>query len=141
MSMRINLPMIITDRTKTDVLLGTEKGRYNYEDLNRVEQTVKYLSELTKELDAYREMTTKTDWQLPGRFDARLWPTKEQMARYLGNVAALCETVGVPCNLPVSMEHLTWEGANQIERALLAVHARIDAIMQTFQFSGELFAG
>lgn len=132
---------LITDRTKTDVFLGTERGSYNDHDLNRVEQTVKYLSELTKELDAYREMTTKTDWQLPGRFDARLWPTKGQMARYLGNVAALCEAVGVHCDLPASMEHLTWEGANNIEKALLAVHARIDAVMQTFQFSGELFAG
>jgi hypothetical protein len=139
--MRINLPMMITDRTKTDVLLGTEKGRYNYEDLNRVERMVQYLSELTRKLDACRELTTKTDWYFPDRFDARQWPTREQMVRYLDNVSSLCDAVGVVCQLPASMDKLTWEGANDIEKALVTAHERIAAVLQAFAFSGELFAG
>lgn len=132
---------LITDRTKTDALMGTDKGRYSARDLNRVERAVRYLLVLAPKVDAARDLETKTDWGLPGSFDPQTWPTVGQMERYLGNVACLCAAVGIEADLPASMDQLTWEGANQIEEALLAVYNRIDVILQSFQFSGEFFAG
>lgn len=131
---------LITDRTKADVLLGNEKGRYGIADLNRVEGAVAELLVLAKPLDINIEQV-KTDWNLPGTFSATEWPTVGQMRRYLGNVSRLCRAVEVMANLPASMEDLNWEGANQIERALLAVEARINHIIEVFRYSGEFFAG
>ncbi len=132
---------LVTDRTQTDVFLGTEKGRYGAADLNRVETAVAELAVLAKALDIHCKPAVKTDWDFPEIYSADRWPTKAQMARYLHNVNRLCEAVEVAADVPLSMEHLTWEGANQIEQALLTVSARIQTILQIFQYSGELFAG
>lgn len=132
---------LITDRTKSDVLLGTEKGVYGIADLNRVESAVAELLALAKALDVRCNLKVKTDWGLPGEFSAETWPAKGQMERYLSNVNRLCQAMELAADLPSSMDHLTWKGANQIEQALLLTYARIQNILQTFRFSGELFAG
>ncbi|MBR4290669.1 MAG: hypothetical protein IKT52_08530 [Oscillospiraceae bacterium] len=132
---------LIFDRTKTDVLLGTEKGSYGAADLNRVERAVAELAELAKAVGLTKQFGIKTDWGLPGVFDSSLWPTKEQMARYLNNVIDLCDAVELKAQLPSSMEHLTWEGANQIEQSLTLVYERIQRIVKIFRYSGEIFAG
>lgn len=131
----------VTDRTKSDVLLGTEKGLYGFSDLNRVESAVAELALLAKKLGVSKQFDVKTDWGMPGEFSAAQWPTKKQMARYLGNVRSLCESVELAANIPVSMEHLTWGGANQIEQALLLVYERIQNILKILRYSGEFFAG
>lgn len=107
---------LITDRTKSDVLLGTEKGRYTFSDLNRVESAV-------AELAPYfgLKLETKTDWGTPGVFSESQWPTESQMMRYKMNVAYLCHQLPSFPLLPTSMDNLNWEGANQIERALQMV--------------------
>lgn len=132
---------LITNRTEADVLLGNAKGTYGYADLNRVEQAVAELCSLATRLDIHQNLTTKTDWGLPGTFSADTWPTAEQMARYLGNVRALCDAISLQASLPETMEHLTFEGANEIENALLSVYHRVQGVLQTYQFSGEIFAG
>lgn len=132
---------LVTDRTRADVLLGTEKGQYGIADLNRVEGAVAELSALAKALDIHYEPEVKTDWDLPGVFSSDRWPTQEQMTRYLSNVAGLCNAVEIAADLPVTMEHLNWEGANRIEQALNLVYTRIETILQAFQYSGEFFAG
>lgn len=131
----------VTDRTKSDVLLGTEKGRYSVSDLNRVENAVAELAELAKKLGVNKQFDVKTDWDLPGEFLAAAWPTKKNMARFLNNVHSLCEAVELAAKLPTSMEHLTWDGANQIEEALSLVYERIQRILKIFRYSGEFFAG
>lgn len=132
---------LITDRTESDVLLKTEKGTYGYKDLNRVEDAVKSLQELAVQLDIPAVLITKTDWGLPGAFDAAAWPTQSQMRRYLQNVSDLCDAVAVNATLPKSMQGLTWMGANSIEEALSAVHIRIQGVLHAFKYSGECFAG
>ena len=132
---------LITDREKADVLLQTEKGRYGPEDLNRVERAVAELSNLAKALDVHYAPEVKTDWGLPGAFSASAWPTRQQMARYLENVAGLCAAVEVSANLPCTMENLSFQDANRIEEALEAVYLRIQRILQTFRYSGTFFAG
>lgn len=132
---------LITDRTEVDVLQKTQKGIYNYADLNRVESAVKELSNIAGLLDIRFAPEIKTDWGFPSQFSSDTWPTQTQMARYIGNVSKLCELVEIKANIPRSMDRLTWVGANQIENALRLVEARIQNIIQIFQYSGEIFAG
>ncbi len=132
---------LITDRTQADVLLGTEKGRYGVADLNRVEQAVAELYDIAKALDASGISRIKTDWAHGAAFSPDQWPTRSQMDRYLSNIVRLCDAAAVAAELPRSMEKLTWEGANQIEAALLAAYDRTLEMIQTFRFSGEIFAG
>ena len=132
---------LITDRTQADVLMKTEKGFYGPADLNRVEAAVAELFGIAKALDVPYEPVIKLDWGLSDVFSPEQWPTVGQMHRYLDNVFRLCQGVEIAAELPASMEQMTWEGANQIERALELVYARVQNILQIFQFSGEIFAG
>ncbi len=132
---------LITDRTAEDVRLGTEKGRYNAADLNRVEAAVGELLSIAKALDIPGQWNVKTDWDLPEAFTPYSWVTEEQMTRYLGNVERLCRAVELSAELPQTMTHLTYQGANQIEQALCLVEKRIFHILDTFRYSGEFFAG
>lgn len=132
----------LTDRTEADVLLGNEKGKYRYTDMNRVEEAVAYLCLLAPQLDLYPKLTTKTDWGAPGVFSVDRWPTDEQMKRYLQNVTALCDLFSIESgDVPQSPDYLNWEGANAIEEALQAVYLRVMGIINTFRYSGELYAG
>ena len=128
---------LIYDRTKEDVILGTPKGNYGWEDLNRVEKTVQFLAQELQRLDIHLNLQTKTDWALPGED----WPTSTQMQRYLGNVKSVLAALQLIKPLPQSMENLDYQGANQIEYALAAALRRMEAICRTFQFSGECIAG
>ena len=85
------------------------KGAYNYSDLNRVERAVEEISDLVG-----LNLITKTDW--------RMWdvPTVTQMARYINNVGAIKNRFGIDIVLPTSMNNLTFESANNIEKILLA---------------------
>jgi len=132
---------LITDRTEADVLLGNEKGRYTYQDLNRVEQAVTLLCALAARQNINPKLTTKINWGLPGAFSPDSWPTKSQMTRYLQNVRTLCAQLDIQATLPKSMARLTYVGANQIEKALQAAYEQMQGVLQTYQFSGELIAG
>lgn len=84
------------------------KGAYNYSDLNRVERAVKEISD-TRGLG----LTTKTDWAM--------WdiPRKSDMKRYLDNVKTIAFVIGSDIELPDSMDKLTYEMANNIEKVLV----------------------
>ena len=90
------------------------KGAYNYSDLNRVERAVAEISEL-----ANLGLATKTDWSM--------WdiPTSSDMERYLDNVETIKNHFGIGIELPESMNHLTVESANNIEKVLVAGYERI----------------
>ena len=130
----------ITDRTHSDVMLGNEKGQYTYQDLNRVELAVKELSALAKALDVQFDPVVKLDWQMLDTFSPESWPVESQMRRYLENVQVLCSAIIGAAELPVTMDNLTWEGANQIERALAQTEEQIQKILTIFRYSGELYA-
>ena len=131
----------ITDRTLDDILQRTEKGRYEYSDLNRVESAVQYLALVAQTIVSVEPLSTKTNWRQPTRFSEDTWVTQDQMDRYLRNVEILCESIGIDADLPDTMEGLTWQGANQIERALQLVQEYVSQNYQGFQYSGDLFAG
>lgn len=144
------------------------RGAYNASDLNRVGEAVgyvvAYLNGMQATLDAYREqydvaaaavynvtwdtitVTVKTDWTIDDI------PTQSQMAAYLANVDAASSAITISRSLPDSMSRLTYVGANEIERVLLAEHdaaqdfeaAVKDAIERTaatFVYCGQPFSG
>ena len=131
----------IINRTESDTLLGNEKGSYSYSDMNRVEAAVDKIAAEFSSLGIGMELTTKTDWGLPDDFSKESWPIASQLRRYLDNVAAIKNLFVVSVRLPQSMDKLTWEGANNIERVLQTAFVRIQGIKQNYHYSGEIFAG
>ena len=87
------------------------KGAYNYSDLNRVERAVSEISDL-----AGLGLVTQTDW---GMWDI---PTASDMTRYLGNIKTIKTRYNINIALPDSMNQLTYETANNIEKILLAAY-------------------
>lgn len=132
---------LITDRTESDALLKNEKGVYGYVDLNRVEAAVEEISALFPTLGLNLTLTTKTDWGMPGSFSIAGWPVSSQMQRYLGNVSAIKSAFGISMQLPSSMARLTWRGANNIEKLLEMAFTRATNTIESFFYSGEIFAG
>lgn len=88
------------------------KGAYNYSDLNRVELAVAELSDILG-----LGLVTKTNWTM--------WdiPTSSDMGRYLSNIKAIRDYYSIENEIPSSMNNLTYEGANNIEKILLAAYS------------------
>lgn len=130
-----------------EYLNQTLDGWYRYTDMNRVESTVRYLSDLLVNLPLDLEdyaagqgvawasifdlpwhpgdfygMVTKVNWK-PGDI-----PVKEEAVRYLQNVHILREKAFdyVTPTLPSSLNRLTYYGANAIEEALIRLYRLID---------------
>ena len=149
---------------------GEMNGAYDASDLNRVESAVAYLAELLvllpRELKEYAAskgvafdaffdvpydaaayvLDTKTDWAEPDN------PTPEQMARYIKNVKALRSALDyATSDLPGSMDNLTIDCANAIEKALKGLDVAISAFdaktkvnldntASVWIYSGEIYA-
>ena len=146
------------------------KGLYDPRDRNRVESAVEYLSRSFRELPLILEeyaseigsdwaqsdlpynpddfqLDTKTDWGPTDMFDMF------SRARYISNVRVLRDTFAPDMPLPDSLDGLTWQGANDIEAALMAVEAAYERIREEYMEiieneakslkirSGEVFAG
>lgn len=70
-------------------------------------------------------------------YDAYTWyeydlPTKDLMEIYLANVLGLYEVILSEPELPTTMEKLTYQGANQIEQALVTLNTAIKQIVAGF---------
>lgn len=151
---------LITDRTQADVdrvrylsrrvssgaataaeleeYAGAMKGSYNAEDLNRVGSAVEYVANRLREYGYAVSAQPKIDWR------AGEIPTAEQLETYRGNVAALRAVLPVGKNTPQtpnSMERLTFQAANDLERILLDIDRLITNITLAWYFAGEIYSG
>ena len=151
---------LITDRTSADVerwrqlhdkgfqkmsaaekaeWLGFMKGRYTSEDMNRVESAVKAVSEALTELGyKHPTLSTKTNWT------AQDCPTRDDMVRYFGNVAALREVIPVLRTTPAAptvANRLNYARANDLEQILVDVDRVAKNIPQAWFAAGEIFSG
>lgn len=90
------------------------KGAYNYSDLNRVERAVAEISDLAR-----LSLTTKTDWTM---WDV---PTESDMNRFLGNLNELRTRYGNQIQLPDTMNNLTYETANNIEKIINVAYEKV----------------
>ena len=151
---------LITDRTQQDVdrwrelhdkgfaqmsdaerseWLGYMKGRYNHEDMNRVERAVELLSErLTKIGYLPTPLVVKTDWT------AEDTPYRGDIERYFNNIAALRGSMPFPEATPIAPtigKRLNYIMANEIERILLDVDSFSKKTPDAWYRSGEIFSG
>lgn len=136
---------LIFDRTASDVQYAKNnpsaqewlKGCYNYIDLNRVEEWCKYLSDLLNSYGYGNLISVKTDWNVK---DIQ---TIEQMARYLNNIKILMETFVLKNDtpqLPESIDKLTFQKANDIEKILFDINELIEKMEAIFRYSGTFYS-
>lgn len=128
---------------------GGLRGAYNEIDFNRVENAVLFLSAVLKDLpQEIRDFAAELGVSWDGFFDVpyspdalnlkakNTWkagdiPAKNEKSRYLSNVVELRRTLDYETDmLPVSMDGLTIDGANAIEKALAFLHTEIDKFRQ-----------
>lgn len=129
---------MVTARTQADVDALNDRGTYNASDLNRVNTAMAYLDRWLSEAGY---ITGYANQDIAWAMDDI--PLQAQMADYLSNVGAIGGTfplANAPA-IPASMEFLTHEGANHIERVLVLTD-QIRARLKRSPFvSGEIFCG
>lgn len=132
----------LSEEEKGEWLAGM-KGSYNYTDMNRVSEAVQYIYDrmqaLPDELDAYRESQGVEDSPEfhvpydPSEIDVAPLPelTMEEIPTqlvilvYLANLINLSVVLPLPDdapNYPVTLDHMTYETANDIERLLYVIN-------------------
>ena len=146
---------LITDRTEADVTFVTElnakplsewtadeltawmgglKGAYNYTDLNRVSSAVQYVAnELSAAGYELPTLTIKTDWTMTDK------PTLTQLNAYLTSVANIRTVVAIIAPpTPTTMQLLTYDDANNIEKILVAVEDSVKDIIAGLIYADEM---
>lgn len=128
----------MTPAEKNDWLGVASRGAYNYTDMNRVERAVEILLGRLAEWNIYLPLVTKTDWkQSDGVTDIEL-------NRYLGNIKRLIFASGLGYSappLPSRMDYLTYEGANNIEKALIEIDHWLSLRKNQLVYLGEVYGG
>lgn len=129
----------LTADEKSEWLAGL-KGCYNYTDFQRVENAVKYLSDILNE-EGYTNTVVISD---VSTYTHEYIRDKEEIIQYLDNIATLQEVyynnleMGI---LPTIDSWLSYEGANIIERILLDIEQMIADMQAQWRYSDELYAG
>ena len=129
---------LVFDRTAADLAAGNPKGRYNAADLNRVGAAVAYLAGLLQAIGYDLTVSPRTDW---AETDI---PRRSEMNGYIGDLHALKAIPTLPTippEIPESMDRLTIDGANAIERYLYNLGVVEASICENYLYAGELFAG
>lgn len=137
---------LITDRTKADVINGTEKGSYTASDLNRVGAAMNYVADRLTSQGYAVSISPKTDWQ-----DGD-WVTPAAQAVYLGDLAELRKQFAMMESTPEvpprilatginTNDGLTHTWANDIEQILEDCDLLLTNAAQAWFYSGDLFSG
>lgn len=152
--------ILITDRTSQDVArwrelhdkgwaamddaertewLGQMKGRYNYEDVYRVGNIVRTLSERLHDMGYLNtQVTIKTDWTHGDTL------TRDDFCQYLRNIAILRDSMpvypGTP-SAPTINQQFDYNKANDLEQILFDVNQISRAIPQSWYYAGEINFG
>lgn len=129
---------LVTDRSAADVAAKNKKGTYNAADLNRVSEAVAYLRPIFED---YGYIVSDTDLKVWAENEL---PKSSEMASYLASVKDLDGHFvysGNMVRLPVSMARLNHEGANNIEKFLLEIHAAMERMAQAWCYSDEIYSG
>ena len=112
------------------------KGCYNISDLNRVEEAVKYISDLFNSLSYKNIVITKT-WK-QGDF----FTIDEELPRYLENIRILRDIINVsPNTQQVPDSDKPYNKANDIEKILYDLLSHIENMKKMFVYSGVARAG
>lgn len=114
---------LIFDRTVQDVQEMTQKAYIDYQDLNRVETAIKWVSHVLNQY-GYRNVThNKVNWQPD---DRRL---ESEMQRLQDNLAAIRAAYYTPPSTPLTPERITYTSiyqANAIEQIIYDIGSLIE---------------
>lgn len=147
------IPNLIFDRVEDDVLRVQElcirlnmgmaspeevqewlkgmKGKYGYQDFNRVGSAVDYLDGVLSEYGYLSgAITPTTKWRVDSI------PPASKIQEYLNNVINLRNSLQQKYPLPLNMENLDYTGANQIEETLTMLGEDIVHMEMVFPRSG-----
>lgn len=117
---------LIFDRTISDLQNLTDKAYISYEDLNRVERAVKWVSYVLNQY-GYRNVTqNKLNWQ-PG--DHR---TDAEMERLQKNITAIRNAFFTPRDTPITPAKITYTSiyqANAIEQIIFDIGTIVENMM------------
>lgn len=114
------------------------KGSYNAADLNRVETAVEYVSDKLASVGIHLGLEIRKNWAMEDL------PSESDMQRYLGNVQAIRDSITMTADTPEltqSMNNLTYEEANDIEKVLMMVNILLENMMKAWYYSGEIYTG
>lgn len=110
----------ITNAEKSEWLAGM-KGAYNYTDLNRVGEAVRYVAGVLNSTGRSVSVTGKMDWTMEDI------PTRSQESQFLADLRLLKANVSVSIpDVPTTLDNLTVEKANRIEEIIIAVYNAIN---------------
>lgn len=129
---------LITDRSVADMAANNDKAYYNATDLNRVGEALLYVARRLSDTGYPVKITAKTDWTTDDV------PLKPQMEEYLSTVTTIRNKLPVPASVPqvpVDMDYLTFEEANNIEKILTAVEQLITNMTLAWFYCGDLYCG
>jgi len=112
-------------------------GSYSWVDLNRVAQACAYVYGVFQAAgyDVPGYTALKDDWTETDK------PNLAFLNAYLGSVAVLKARLNTAQELPTTMRFLTTEGANNIEKLLIAVDDTLTRLQSAYWYSGEIQAG
>lgn len=107
-----------------DVATNSDKGNYNYHDINRINSACIELIQLLADIGYHGHGTFRTNWTM---YD---YPTVSAMADYLSNIYGLINDFYKRTNyaLPQNLNAFTYEQANDIEKALLDIKEVTDNV-------------
>ena len=150
---------LITDRTQADVERHAElkakgwqgmtadekaewettlKGAYNYNDMNRVESAVEYVSNRLTEAGYVVIPIIKKNWNSSDK------PTLIDLQHYMKNISdirAALTTFSTTPEAPSTQKKLTHQMANAMEQILIDVDDLITRMINAYFYSGDLYSG
>ena len=113
---------LIFDRTQSDVSNDTDKSYISYTDLNRIEEAVKYLSDLMNKYSYKNKVDEKTNWNMS---DFR---KQEDCDRIKENFRILKNAYSYKFDIP-EFRWETIDEANTIERILHILNKFIENML------------
>lgn len=136
----------MTDDEKAEWTSGM-RGAYNAADLNRVGEAIEYIADLFGGFGFPIEIEPKTDWDIDDI------PISQDLETYLSNVVAIRAMMSnipvypsgwqSPPDTPETMQHLTYEQANDIERILTDINDLLVWVSNNlvWVFARDVYAG
>lgn len=118
---------------------NASKGMYTHNDLNRVESAVEVIvGRLIEAGFLTRPLVVKTDWSYGDVL------TKEDMSRYLSNIATLRTKAVVYPNTPIAPNvnrTFNYNAANDIEKILSDIDDWLNHKSESSTYVGDIFLG
>ena len=120
----------VFDRKEADVLLKRKKGKLSYDDLNRIENNLAYIS------NKIGLRYVQKDWT------SRSLPKQSDMIKILAALSEMCEivsNVNVPSIPEIPLNH--YEKINDIECIQFLIKQYLQAVEDSLTYLCETYAG